>query len=264
METTSWTERISSCKRLLVGLGEEWKMRRISETASIEEIQKAKLYNDKLLKAYEALYRLVQDKDYFIVTMATDAEIYETLLGSSQEYAAEEEQQDKEPVPCSADEKTMALMDRLFPPKEKKRDTRRERIVAPCGNETWRQCSRSCTKDIWEPGEIPEDICPHCGAPLTGNTVEAEKYIEEGYLPQWRKYTQWLSRTLNRELLILELGAGFANPSVLRFPFERTVIFNRKAYLYRVNERFPQIAKELAGHAEGIGENSPDWVIENF
>ena len=29
------------------------------------------------------------------------------------------------------------------------------RIVAPCGNETWRQCSRSCTKDIWEPGEIP-------------------------------------------------------------------------------------------------------------
>lgn len=59
-----------------------------------------------------------------------------------------------------------------------------ERIVAPCGNETWRQCSRACTKDIWEPGEIPEDICPHCGAPLTGNTREAETYIEEGYMPR--------------------------------------------------------------------------------
>lgn len=45
------------------------------------------------------------------------------------------------------------------------------RITAPCGNETWRQCSRSCTKDIWEPGEIPDDICPHCGAPLCGNTI---------------------------------------------------------------------------------------------
>ena len=69
------------------------------------------------------------------------------------------------------------------------------RIVAPCGNETWRQCSKACTKDIWEPGEIPDDICPHCGAPLTGNTREAGTYIEEGYLPQWQKYTRWLSMT---------------------------------------------------------------------
>ena len=80
------------------------------------------------------------------------------------------------------------------------------RIVAPCGNETWRQCSRSCTKDIWEPGEIPDDICPHCGAPLTGNTIKAETYIEEGYLPQWNKYTAWLAGTLNKRLVILELG----------------------------------------------------------
>lgn len=264
MENVSCTERIASCQRLLIGLGEEWKMRHISEDASIEEIQKAKQYNERILRAYEALYRMVQHKDYFIVTMATDAKIYDTLLGSEQEWATEVMEPAREPELRSADEKTVALMDRLFPPKERKKDTRRERIVAPCGNETWRQCSLSCTKDIWEPGEIPEDICPHCGAPLTGNTMEAKSYIEEGYLPQWRKYTQWLSRTLNRELLLLELGAGFANPGVLRFPFERTAIFNRKSYLYRVNERFPQIAKELAGHAEGIEANSPDWVIANF
>jgi len=33
------------------------------------------------------------------------------------------------------------------------------RLVAPCGNETWRQCSKSCSKDIWEPGEIPQEVC---------------------------------------------------------------------------------------------------------
>lgn len=71
------------------------------------------------------------------------------------------------------------------------------RITAPCGNETWRQCSRSCTKDIWEPGEIPDDICPHCGAPLCGNTIDADSYIEEGYLPQWMAYTRWLTGTVN-------------------------------------------------------------------
>lgn len=45
------------------------------------------------------------------------------------------------------------------------------RITAPCGNEQWQQCSRACTRDIWEPGEIPDGLCPHCGAPLTGNTI---------------------------------------------------------------------------------------------
>lgn len=264
METTSWTDRTAASRRLLIGLGEEWKMRRISDTDSIEEIQKAEQHNDKLMRAYEALYRLVRDKDYFIVTMATDAKIYDTPLGSTQEYAASEEEPEQEPAVRNADEKTLEALNRLFPPKEKRKDTRRERIAAPCGNETWRQCSRSCTKDIWEPGEIPDDICPHCGAPLTGNTIEAEKYIEEGYLPQWNKYTQWLSRSLNRDLLILELGVGFANPGVLRFPFEKTVIFNRKSSLCRVNEKFPQITEGLADRAVGIGHNSPDWILENF
>ena len=42
----------------------------------------------------------------------------------------------------------------------------RGRITAPCGNVHWRQCSKACTKDIWEEGEISDDICPHCRPPL--------------------------------------------------------------------------------------------------
>ena len=63
------------------------------------------------------------------------------------------------------------------------------RIVAPCGNDSWQQCRDACTKDIWEPGEVPDGVCPHCGAPLIPNTVAAEHYIEEGYLISWREYT---------------------------------------------------------------------------
>lgn len=63
-----------------------------------------------------------------------------------------------------------------------------KRITAPCGNDHWFQCSKACTKDIWEEGEVPDGICPHCGAPLTANTVQADPYIEEGYLPQWEAY----------------------------------------------------------------------------
>lgn len=135
------------------------------------------------------------------------------------------------------------------------------RITAPCGNETWRQCSKSCTKDIWEPGEIPDDICPHCGAPLTGNTIAASQYIEEGYLPQWHTYTAWLATTVNRKLLMLELGEGFKTPTVIRWPFEKTITYNRKAFLCRVNARFAQLPEGAAEQAVSVAEDSVAWVL---
>lgn len=246
-------EKIALADKVLIGLGEEWK--------------RGKSDDRELLSAYDSLYELIKDKDYFIVTMAVDGMIFETALGSRMDGAVSSDPEPEENFSCpSADDETMALMDRLFPPKEQKRpeqDTRFQRIVAPCGNENWRQCSNGCTKDIWEPGEIPDDICPHCGAPLTGNTIQADPYIEEGYLPQWGKYTQWLTKTLNRELVILELGCGFENPGVIRFPFEKTCFFNRKSFFCRVHRTFPQAAAELGERAVGVKAFSPEW-IRNF
>ena len=135
----------------------------------------------------------------------------------------------------------------------------KSRMVAPCGNVTWRQCSKSCTKDIWEPGEIPGDVCPHCKAPLTGNTIEAENYIEEGYLPQWQAYTAWLAGTLNKRLLVLELGVGFKTPTVIRWPFEKTVSINKKAHMYRIHESFSQLPEAVKGKADGVSENSLEF-----
>lgn len=134
------------------------------------------------------------------------------------------------------------------------------RITAPCGNEQWKQCSKACTKDIWEPGEILDGICPHCGAPLTGNTIFADTYIEEGYLPQWKAYQEWLGRTLNRELLAVELGEGFQLPKLIRWPFEKTVFFNKKAHMYRVNETFAQISEDIGEKAVSVQMNSVDFI----
>ncbi len=132
----------------------------------------------------------------------------------------------------------------------------KKRIVAPCGNITWRQCEHGCTKDIWEEGEVPDGICPHCGGRLVPNTVESGHYIEEGYLPQWKSYTEWLAGTLNKNLTVLELGEGFFTPTVIRWPFEKTVFFNKQARFFRVHQEFFQISEELKEKAEGIKADS--------
>ena len=138
----------------------------------------------------------------------------------------------------------------------------KNRIVAPCGNIHWRQCSKACTKDIWEESEVPDDVCPHCKAPLTGNTIKAETYIEEGYLPRWKDYMKWQTGTINRSLVILELGEGFATPTVMRWPFEKIIYFNRKSRLYRINESFYQLPKEAEERGVSVHENSVRWLLE--
>lgn len=249
-DLTELEKRLFGCKKLLIGLGEEWKLDK--------EGQRRELLHN----AYRCLYQAVKDKDYFIITMATDAMIYDTPLGSRQETVMSSDSSQETVLSCKdVDEEMLKRMEKIFPEKPVRQDSRWERIVAPCGNETWRQCSRACTKDIWEPGEIPDDRCPHCKAPLIGNTREAQIYIEEGYLPQWERYTHWLGQTLNQDTLILELGAGFDSPGVIRFPFEKTAYFNQKAFLYRVNKRFPQIAGELKGRAAGVAEDSAEWLV---
>lgn len=136
-----------------------------------------------------------------------------------------------------------------------------KRIVAPCGNIHWRQCSKSCTKDIWEEGEAQGDVCPHCGAPLTGNTILAEQYIEEGYLPRWAAYKTWQAGTLNRSLLLLELGVGFDSPTVIRWPFEKIVYVNRKSCLVRVHGTLSQLPGEVGERAVRVAMDSVDWVL---
>ncbi len=202
-------EKLRDAKRVLIGIGGEWK----AEGKLSDE------RNCKVKAAYEGLYQLVKDKDYFIVTTLTDGVIYETQLDG-------------------------------------------QRIVAPCGNIHWRQCSRACTTDIWEENEVVDGVCHHCGAMLTANTIQADPYIEEGYLPMWKKYQLWLSATLNRELAVLELGEGFRTPTVIRWPFEKTVFFNQKAWMFRVNQEFYQVTAEIKERSTPVAEHSAKFITE--
>ncbi len=85
-------------------------------------------------------------------------------------------------------------------------------------------------------------------------------FDEELTEEQWNLYMNWLSRTLNRKLVILELGEGFMNPTVVRWPFEKTTIINNKAYMYRVHKTFYQIADEIKEKATAVKGDSVEFV----
>ena len=210
-------EKIKEAQKVLIGIGKEWALR--DDEKDIRFCHLTDPSQADLEAAYEALYDLIKEKDYYIVTTLTDGAVYEMPFDKN-------------------------------------------RIVAPCGNIHWRQCSKACTKDIWEEGEVPDDICPHCKAPLTGNTLKAETYIEEGYLPRWKDYMKWQTGTINRSLVILELGEGFSTPTVMRWPFEKIIYFNQKSKLYRINENFYQLPKEAEERGVSVHENSVRWMLE--
>lgn len=158
------------------------------------------------------------------------------------------------------------------------------RNVMPCGSVLRKQCSAGCkdvlrdiTKEEMEGlrdffrelagGRLQRKavslgICPECGSSMVLNNIYAESYNENGYLDQWNLYMKWLQGTLNHRLLVLELGVGMRFPTVIRWPFEKTVFFNQKAYFCRVNGNLYQLTKELAGKSCGISEDAVAWLTQ--
>lgn len=164
------------------------------------------------------------------------------------------------------------------------------RLVLPCGGIQKKQCPEGCEGSLQDLAEneanelllyiennyggeektsvnVSENApkmnlgrCPKCGKNLILNNIYAEKYDENGYLSQWQLYTKWLQGTLNKNLLILELGVGMKFPSVIRWPFEKVAFFNNKAVFCRVNENLYQMSEELKDKGNSIAKNSIDWL----
>lgn len=162
------------------------------------------------------------------------------------------------------------------------------RLVMPCGGSVKKQCCEACGEALHELTEVEnikikeymEDSickenlqgnaqeiaksmlgnCPKCGKNYILNNIYAEHYDEAGYLSEWQLYTKWLQGTLNKKILILELGVGMKFPSVIRWPFEKVAFFNQKASFYRVNETLYQMSEELKGKGISISKNAIDWL----
>lgn len=254
-------ERVRDAELVLVGLGEDfqydWNV--LVQDARYQEIEceigeneehiwiipflqkmiLQKVREEKWKTAYASLKNIVKDKNYFIVSLCMDDYIYGAGL----------------------DEK---------------------RIVTPCGGFRKMQCNKNCSHILSEiPQEsfeavlqyyrkelpleaLEEPKCSVCGEKLRFNQLGVDRYAEEGYLERWSEYTKWLQGTVNKKLCVLELGVGLEYPTVIRFPFEKIIFYNQKAFLYRVHPTLYQLGEEIADKGLGIKENPVDFLIKGF
>lgn len=77
---------------------------------------------------------------------------------------------------------------------------------------------------------------------------------------QWNAYLNWLTATLGHRLCILELGVGFSSPQVIRWPFEKTAEYNFKSVLIRVNDKLPQLPKEISERGISLQCNAVEFL----
>ncbi|MCD7836598.1 MAG: hypothetical protein LUG83_08125 [Lachnospiraceae bacterium] len=261
MPDNSLREIIAAADMVLIGVGEEFDaLRSLNRIKGYSDFRSGLKNSDIswLLPKFDDVYRnklqsrsgevlsrlaeLLQNKNYFVISTSMNTDIYRVSW------------------------------------KDK-------RLVMPLGGCVMKQCGNGCAgsldsltdsdnellNEFVEGFDLTENVnnqkktvdigkCPMCGAGNILNNIYALHYDENGYLEQWRAYTKWLQGTLNRRLILLELGAGFNHPEIIRFPFEKIALYNNKAVLYRVNEKLYQLPVELGEKGNSIAENSIDWL----
>ena len=88
------------------------------------------------------------------------------------------------------------------------------------------------------------------------------KYNERAYLHNWDKYQNYLSNTLGKKLLILELGVSLDYPTLIRWPFEKVTFINNKAHIIRVHEKLYHHTPEIQEKTDSVQMNSVNYILQ--
>ena len=152
-------------------------------------------YQDAPKPVYQKLLKLVEDKDYFVLTTNVDHCFQKAGFDKKRLFCT---QGDYDLFQCSD----------------------------PCCQETFdnRQLILKMVeqqRDMRIPSELLP-VCPHCGKPLTMNLRSDDRFVEdEGWHEAAQRYESFLRTRGNQRILFLELGVGYNTPGIIKYPFWR-------------------------------------------
>ncbi len=128
-----------------------------------------------------------------------------------------------------------------------------EKIYEVHGSIHYLQCTKNCTDKIWENNETIEvdmerfkalnyPLCDKCGAVARPNILMFGDWgwndVRASY--QKRLYNTWKKQNRTKKMVVIEIGAGTAIPTV-RIEGERTTARTPNANLIRINPRESQV-----------------------
>ncbi|MFF5189709.1 NAD-dependent protein deacetylase of SIR2 family [Streptomyces sp. NPDC000345] len=145
-----------------------------------------------------------------------------------------------------------------------------DRIFTPQGDYGRYQCATPCTPTTWDSRTLVAQLlaaydpatgavtrplpgCPNCGGEIAINVRVGPEFVDAPHLPAGRRLQDWLGTApAGTRLLILECGAGFNTPGVIRRPGEHLTRRIPHARLVRVNPTHPETPADLAGRTLSV------------
>jgi NAD-dependent SIR2 family protein deacetylase len=197
-------------------------------------------FSDRRSAVYEQLHDLVADKDVFVMTSNVDALFARHGFDEARVFTP---QGDFALMQCRA-MGSAACRDATWPSRPIL-----ERIVAAID---------PATGEVADPTVIP--ACPRCGGAVFLNVRESADFVEAPYHEGAHRLSAWLESAMREPLLVLEIGAGFNTPGVIRFPLENVVYHAHGARFVRVNPEHPAVPEEIADRSLAVRAGAAETV----
>lgn len=167
-------------------------------------------YMDAPKPVYDDLLKLVDDKDYFVITTNVDHCFQKAGFDKKRLFYT---QGDYGLFQCSE----------------------------PCCQETFD--NEAVIREMvarQENMKIPTDllpVCPHCGKPMTMNLRCDDTFVEdEGWHRAAERYENFLRTRNGQKILFLELGVGYNTPVIIKYPFWQMTAKNQNAIYACINQ----------------------------
>ena len=177
-------------------------------------------YDQPAGEPYEALLRLLGDKNYFVVTTNVDHRFQVAGFDRARLFYT---QGDYGLFQCS-----VPCHDRTY------------------DNEAAIREMLAAQKDMKIPSSlIPR--CPVCGKPMTVNLRSDDTFVEDaGWHAACERYRAFLRENAHGRILYLELGVGMNTPGIIKYPFWQMTYRNSEARYVCINLEAAYAPAEIA------------------
>ena len=113
---------------------------------------------------------------------------------------------------------------------------------------------------------IPSDLlprCPSCGRPMTMNLRSDDKFVEdEGWQKAAVEYEVWLTAQQDKRVVFLEIGVGYNTPGIIKYSFWQQVYQNENAIYACLNMEALSVPEEIRARSIVISGDSARVIGE--